>query len=40
VWGYQGGMNVLVKLLDKIFDVMDAGSNIAGKTDISFDIIR
>jgi nitrogenase molybdenum-iron protein beta chain len=40
VWGYQGGMNVLVKILDKIFDEMDRTTNIAGKTDLSFDIIR
>jgi nitrogenase molybdenum-iron protein beta chain len=40
VWGYQGGMNVLVTLLDKIFDVMDATTNVAAKTDYSFDIIR
>jgi nitrogenase molybdenum-iron protein beta chain len=40
VWGYQGGMNVLVKILDKIFDEMDRNTNIAGKTDLSFDIIR
>jgi nitrogenase molybdenum-iron protein beta chain len=39
VWGYQGSMNVLVKILDKIFDQID--NNIeAGKNDISFDIIR
>jgi nitrogenase molybdenum-iron protein beta chain len=40
VWGYQGSMNVLVKILDKIFDEMDKSSNVAGKNDISFDIIR
>ena len=40
LWGYQGGMNVLVKLLDKIFDVIDANTNVASKTDYSFDIIR
>jgi nitrogenase molybdenum-iron protein beta chain len=40
LWGYQGGMNVLVKLLDKIFDVIDADTNVASKTDYSFDIIR
>ena len=33
-------MNVLVKLLDKIFDVIDANTNVASKTDYSFDIIR
>ena len=40
VWGYQGGLNVLVRFLDKIFDVMDASTNVASKTDYSFDIIR
>jgi len=40
VWGYQGAMNTLVKILDKIFDVADGDSNVAGKTDYSFDIIR
>ncbi len=40
VWGYQGSMNVLVRILDKIFDVMDANTNVASKTDYSFDIIR
>jgi nitrogenase molybdenum-iron protein beta chain len=35
IWGYQGGLNVLVKILDKIFDLLDA------KTDsISFDVVR
>jgi nitrogenase molybdenum-iron protein beta chain len=40
VWGYQGGMNVLVTILDKIFDTIDNTTNIAAKTDYSFDIIR
>ena len=40
VWGYQGGMNVLVTLLDKIFDEMDKNTNIPAKSDYSFDIIR
>jgi nitrogenase molybdenum-iron protein beta chain len=40
VWGYQGGMNVLITLLDKIFDVIDASTNVPAKTDFSFDIIR
>jgi nitrogenase molybdenum-iron protein beta chain len=35
IWGYQGGLNVLVKILDKIFDVLD--SNPKG---ISFDAVR
>jgi nitrogenase molybdenum-iron protein beta chain len=40
VWGYQGTMNVMVSILDKIFDVIDANTNIVAKTDYSFDIIR
>jgi nitrogenase molybdenum-iron protein beta chain len=40
VWGYQGGMNVLITLLDKIFDVIDNSTNVPAKTDFSFDIIR
>ncbi|MDA9392393.1 nitrogenase molybdenum-iron protein subunit beta [Bradyrhizobium ottawaense] len=40
LWGYQGGLNVLVKILDKIFDEIDKKTNVVGKTDYSFDIIR
>jgi len=40
VWGYQGAMNVLVTILDKIFDVMDADTDGISTTDYSFDIIR
>ncbi|MBZ0090843.1 MAG: nitrogenase molybdenum-iron protein subunit beta [Burkholderiales bacterium] len=40
VWGYQGSMNALVTILDKIFDEMDKNTNIPSKTDYSFDIIR
>ncbi|HQT43474.1 MAG TPA: nitrogenase molybdenum-iron protein subunit beta [Halothiobacillus sp.] len=40
IWGYQGGMNVLVKLLDKIFDEMDKDTSGIATTDYSFDIIR
>jgi nitrogenase molybdenum-iron protein beta chain len=40
VWGYQGSLNVLVKILDKIFDEMDRSTNVPGKTDYSYDIIR
>jgi nitrogenase molybdenum-iron protein beta chain len=40
LWGYQGGLQVLRTLLDKIFDVLDAQSNLPGKTDISFDLTR
>ncbi len=40
VWGYQGGQNVLVWLLDKIFDEIDRNTNVVAKSDYSFDIIR
>ena len=40
VWGYQGSLNVLVTILDRIFDHMDATTNVASKTDYSYDIIR
>jgi len=40
VWGYQGGLNVLVQILDKIFDEIDANTKVPAKTDYSFDIIR
>ncbi len=40
VWGYQGGMNVLVWILDKIFDTIDQNTIVPAKTDYSYDIIR
>ncbi|WP_035657060.1 nitrogenase molybdenum-iron protein subunit beta, partial [Bradyrhizobium sp. STM 3809] len=40
VWGYQGGLNVLVTILDKIFDEIDRNTNVPAKSDYSFDIIR
>ncbi len=40
IWGYQGGLNLLVKLLDRIFDEMDRNSNVPGKSDYSYDVIR
>ena len=33
-------MNVLVWILDKIFDEIDQNTNVPAKTDYSFDIIR
>ncbi|MGC4078393.1 MAG: nitrogenase molybdenum-iron protein subunit beta [Rubrivivax sp.] len=39
-WGYEGGMRLLTMLLDEYFEKLDANTNIPGKTDISFDIIR
>ncbi len=40
LWGYQGGLNVLVWLLDKIFDEIDRNTIVPAKTDFSYDIIR
>ena len=39
-WGYEGGMRVLVNLLDEFFEALDANTIVAGKTDYSYDIIR
>jgi nitrogenase molybdenum-iron protein beta chain len=40
IWGYQGGLRLLVTLLDKIFDKLDADTMTAGVTDYSFDLTR
>ncbi|MBX9709096.1 MAG: nitrogenase molybdenum-iron protein subunit beta [Caulobacteraceae bacterium] len=39
-WGYQGALNVMVRILDRIFEDMDAQTSEVGKTDISFDLVR
>ncbi|MDZ3836626.1 MAG: nitrogenase molybdenum-iron protein subunit beta [Rhodospirillales bacterium] len=39
-WGYQGGLQVLVRILDKVFDQLDANSNVAGVNDTSYDLTR
>ena len=40
-WGYQGALNVLVKLLDAVFDKLDRDMmEEPGVTDISFDLTR
>ena len=39
-WGYAGGLWLLTSLLDKFFEALDANTNVAGKTDYSFDIGR
>lgn len=39
-WGYQGGLRVLVTLLDKIFDKLDDDTIIPAVTDYSYDITR
>ena len=35
IWGYQGGLNLLVRILDKIFDVLDTDAK-----GVSFDLVR
>ena len=40
VWGYQGGLRVLTTLLDKVFDVLDRETIVAGVTDYSYDLTR
>ena len=39
-WGYQGAMNVLVKILDTIFDKLDTDTIEPGVTDYSYDLTR
>ncbi|MEM8596790.1 MAG: nitrogenase molybdenum-iron protein subunit beta [Pseudomonadota bacterium] len=38
--GYQGGLHVLVKLLDTIFDKLDDDTIVPGETDYSYDLTR
>lgn len=38
--GYQGALNVLVKILDTIFDKLDDDTIEPGETDYSFDLTR
>ncbi|MDS4010279.1 MAG: nitrogenase molybdenum-iron protein subunit beta [Defluviicoccus sp.] len=40
IFGYQGGLQMLVRILDKVFDGLDAQTNIAGENDMSFDLTR
>jgi nitrogenase molybdenum-iron protein beta chain len=40
IMGYQGGLRMLVTLLDTIFDKLDGDSDVAGVNDISFDLTR
>lgn len=40
VWGYQGGLRVLVTILDKILDKLDDDTIDPGVTDYSFDLTR
>ncbi|MCO8144610.1 nitrogenase molybdenum-iron protein subunit beta [Rhodovulum tesquicola] len=39
-WGYHGGLNVLVKILDTVLDKLDTDTGTLGETDISFDLTR
>jgi len=39
-WGYQGALQVLVRILDTVLDRLDARTGEAGVTDISFDLTR
>ncbi|MBN9887937.1 nitrogenase molybdenum-iron protein subunit beta [Salipiger abyssi] len=38
--GYQGALNVLVKLLDTVFDKLDDDTIVPGETDYSYDLTR
>jgi nitrogenase molybdenum-iron protein beta chain len=40
IWGYAGSLRVLVTILDKVFDTLDAATMDTAKTDYSYDIIR
>ncbi|NBC33677.1 MAG: nitrogenase molybdenum-iron protein subunit beta [Alphaproteobacteria bacterium] len=39
-WGYQGGLQVLVRILDKVFDKVDEETGVLGVTDMSYDVTR
>ncbi len=39
-WGYKGTLWLYTMLLDEFFETQDANTNVPGKTDYSFDIIR
>lgn len=40
LWGYQGGLRILVSLLDTLFDRLDRATNTAGVSDYSYDLTR
>lgn len=40
LWGYQGGLRILVSLLDTLFDRLDRATNSAGVSDYSYDLTR
>ncbi|MFT0174426.1 nitrogenase molybdenum-iron protein subunit beta [Paraburkholderia mimosarum] len=39
-WGYEGGLRVLVSLLDEFFEKLDTSTVDIAKTDYSYDIVR
>jgi len=40
IWGYEGGLRVLVSILDEHFDALDANTSDVGQNDYSFDLVR
>ncbi len=40
VWGYQGGLNILVWILDRVFEEIDKNTIVPAYSDFSYDIIR
>ncbi len=40
VWGYEGALNVLIKLLDTVFEKLDDDTIVPGETDYSYDLTR
>ena len=40
IWGYEGGLRVLVSILDRHFERIDASTRETSVTDFSYDIIR
>jgi len=40
ILGYQGALNVLTMVVNTVLDELDRKTDVPGKTDISFDLIR
>lgn len=40
VWGYQGALTMLVRILDRILEDADRRTDTVAKTDYSFDLVR
>jgi nitrogenase molybdenum-iron protein beta chain len=38
--GYKGVINLLNWVVNTIFEEIDRSTNVAGKTDISYDLVR